>query len=215
MQFLTEWVRNIIIFLLLASVLHMILPNSGLQKYVKFVVSLLLVVLILTPLFQLLQVDIHKVIASFDGQKYTENGKVENLIDAKKKEIQASQRAYILEQMAVQMKKQVAKELEERYGVQVVNMHVAALQDKQQIKSQQDIQGVTVVVAKAEPKRSEAVATIKSVEINTNVPYESSLDNQIPKDVQQFLSQEWQLEQAKIKVEMEGGTKRANEGQQN
>ena len=37
-------------FLLLATMLHLILPNSNLQKYVKFVVSLLLVVLILTPL---------------------------------------------------------------------------------------------------------------------------------------------------------------------
>ncbi|MDD1369118.1 stage III sporulation protein AF, partial [Bacillus sp. MHSD17] len=41
MQFVTEWIRNIIVFLLLATMLHLILPNSNLQKYVKFVVSLL------------------------------------------------------------------------------------------------------------------------------------------------------------------------------
>lgn len=50
--------------------LHLILPNSNLQKYVKFVVSLLLVVLILTPLFKLLQTDVNEVIANFNEEKY-------------------------------------------------------------------------------------------------------------------------------------------------
>ncbi len=54
--------------------LHLILPNSNLQKYVKFVVSLLLVVLILTPLFKLLQTDVNEVIANFNEEKYVAEG---------------------------------------------------------------------------------------------------------------------------------------------
>lgn len=56
--------------------LHLILPNSNLQKYVKFVVSLLLVVLILTPLFKLLQTDVNEVIANFNEEKYLAEGSV-------------------------------------------------------------------------------------------------------------------------------------------
>ncbi len=56
--------------------LHLILPNSNLQKYVKFVVSLLLVVLILTPLFKLLQTDVNEVIANFNEEKYVAEGSV-------------------------------------------------------------------------------------------------------------------------------------------
>ena len=63
-------------FLLLATMLHLILPNSNLQKYVKFVVSLLLVVLILTPLFKLLQTDVNEVIANFNEEKYVAEGSV-------------------------------------------------------------------------------------------------------------------------------------------
>lgn len=49
MQFVTEWIRNIIVFTLSDNA-SSYSSNSNLQKYVKFVVSLLLVVLILTPL---------------------------------------------------------------------------------------------------------------------------------------------------------------------
>jgi stage III sporulation protein AF len=213
-QFISEWVRNIIVFLLLATVLHMLLPNSSLRKYVKFVVSLLLIVLILAPLFKFLQTDIQAAIAGFNQKKYAADGQVENLIDVKKKEIQASQRAYILEQMAVQMKKQVTKELESQYGVKVASLRITVPEDKQEIKSQQDIQGVIVTLEKMETKTSGTVEAVKKVEINTNTPYQSSVDNQTSKDVQQFLAQEWQLEEDKIKVE-EGRGGRTNERQQN
>ncbi|WP_028399152.1 stage III sporulation protein AF [Ectobacillus panaciterrae] len=213
MQFITEWVRNIIVFLLLATVLHMLLPNSKLQKYVKFIVSLLLIVLILTPIFKLLQTDIQEAISGFDQRKYVADGRVENLIDAKKKEIQASQRAYILEQMAVQMKNQVAKELESQYGVKFVDLHLTVPEDKQEIKSQQDIQGIVVTLAKTEQKKSETVEAVKKVEINTSTPYEANMDTQASKDIQQFLAQQWQLEEKKITVE-EGGRGRTHERQQ-
>ena len=117
MQFVTEWIRNIIVFLLLATMLHLILPNSNLQKYVKFVVSLLLVVLILTPLFKLLQTDVNEVIANFNEEKYVADGSVKNSIDSKKKEIQALTRAYSLEEMATKMKKDVGKEFEKKVWV--------------------------------------------------------------------------------------------------
>ena len=44
---------------------------------------------------------------------------MKNLIELKKKEIQASQHAYILEEMAVQLKKDVKEELMEQYGLEI------------------------------------------------------------------------------------------------
>ncbi|MCY8267765.1 stage III sporulation protein AF, partial [Bacillus haynesii] len=42
MEFLTEWLTNIILFILMAIVIDMLLPNSSMQKYAKMVISLLL-----------------------------------------------------------------------------------------------------------------------------------------------------------------------------
>ncbi len=135
MQFVTEWIRNIIVFLLLATMLHLLLPNSNLQKYVKFVVSLLLVVLMLTPLFKLLQTDVNEVIANFNSEKYATDHSIKNSIDAKKKEIQALTRAYSLEEMAVKMKKEIGKEFEKKYGMTVSNIEVVALETKEEVRT--------------------------------------------------------------------------------
>lgn len=209
LQFVVEWIRNIIVFLLLATMLHMLLPNSNLQKYVKFVVSLLLVVLILTPLFKLLQTDVQDVIANVSQDKYVANGLIENQIDTKKKEIQASQRAYILEQMAVQMKKQVGKELEEQYGMAVMSLQIKVPEEKKEVKSQQDIQSVVVTLQQKERNREGAIETIQKVEINSKEPRKTSEQNTA--EMKQFFSTKWQLEENKIKVQMEGGTGEANE----
>ena len=211
MEFVTEWVRNIIIFLLLATVLHMILPRSSMQKYVKFVVSLLLIVLILSPLFQLLKADVPELIDKLSRQPYGTDGEIENLIDKKKTEIQASQRAYILEQMAVQMKKEVAQKLQDEYGVTIANLHLVVPEDKQDVTSQQDVQSVSVTVSEEEPQRSGAVEAVKPIEVDTSTPYESRIDNDASQDIQKFLAQEWQLENSKVQVHTEGGTGKANE----
>ena len=42
MEFIKEWVTNIILFILLATVIDMLLPNSKFQKYTKMVTGLLL-----------------------------------------------------------------------------------------------------------------------------------------------------------------------------
>lgn len=209
MQFVVEWIRNIIVFLLLATMLHMLLPNSNLQKYVKFVVSLLLVVLILTPLFKLFQTDIQDVIANASQDKYMANGSIENKINEKKKEIQASQRAYILEQMAVQMKKQVGKELEKQYGMAVMSLQIKVPEDKKEVKSQQDIQSVLVTLQANERSRAGAIETIQKVDINSEEPRKTSEQNTA--EMKQFFSNKWQLEENKIKIQVEGGIGKVNE----
>ncbi len=187
----------------------MLLPNSNLQKYVKFVVSLLLVVLILTPLFKLFQTDIQDVIANASQDKYMANGSIENKINEKKKEIQASQRAYILEQMAVQMKKQVGKELEEQYGMAVMSLQIKVPEDKKEVKSQQDVQSVVVTLQANEKSREGAIETIQKVEINSKEPRKTSEQNTA--EMKQFFSNKWQLEEKKIKIQVEGGIGKVNE----
>lgn len=53
MSFLTEWLTTIVLFILFAIVIDMLLPSSSMQKYAKMVVSLLLIVVMLTPIFKL------------------------------------------------------------------------------------------------------------------------------------------------------------------
>ncbi|NLK08355.1 MAG: hypothetical protein GX316_06600 [Firmicutes bacterium] len=49
LQFLTEWVKNLVLYLLVSSFLLMMLPDSSLKGFVRFVVGLLLIALLIGP----------------------------------------------------------------------------------------------------------------------------------------------------------------------
>ena len=61
MSFLSSWISNIIIFILLATVIDMLLPSSSLQKYTKMVIGLLLIAIIITPILSLFQTNFEQI----------------------------------------------------------------------------------------------------------------------------------------------------------
>ncbi|QWC21629.1 stage III sporulation protein AF [Bacillus haikouensis] len=200
MSFLTEWITNIIVFVLLATVIDMLLPSSSMQKYVKIVTGLLLITIILTPLLKLLTSDVDTVIDSFRISGASQNNSVENLIEMKKKEIQASQRAYILEQMAVQMKQEAEKELMEKSGKVINKVNIAA-SDLENIPD-----SITeVMVYLSEKKEEQAIEAVRHVEIDTGdkTRPEKTVENMSL--VTSLLAEKWNLSPEKIII-AEGGT---------
>jgi stage III sporulation protein AF len=205
MAFLTEWITNIIVFVLLATVIDMLLPSSNMQKYVKIVTGLLLITIILTPLLKLMTADVDAVVNSFRLNGASQNNSVENLIEMKKKEIQASQRAYILEQMAVQMKQQAEKELMEKSGKVIEKVSIAAT-DLENIPD--SITEVTVYLSVKEEK--DAIEAVRNVEIDTGDKTRTEKTDENVSLVTSLLAKEWNLSPEKIII-AEGGTGNENE----
>jgi stage III sporulation protein AF len=199
MSFLTEWITNIIVFVLLATVIDMLLPSSNMQKYVKIVTGLLLITIILTPLLKLMTSDVDNVLDSFRINGNPQNNSVENLIELKKKEIQASQRAYILEQMAVQMKQQVEKELMEKSGKVIEKVNIAA-DDLENIPD--SITEVTVYLSSE--KEENAIEAVQNVEIDTGKKTRVEKTDGPVSQVTSLLAERWNLSPDKIII-AEGG----------
>ncbi len=55
---LNGWLKDIVLILLLATFVDLLIPNHSLQRYVKVVVSLIVLLTILSPVLSLLHVDI-------------------------------------------------------------------------------------------------------------------------------------------------------------
>lgn len=55
MDWLTEWLKQVILVILLAAFVDLLLPNQTMQRYVKTVVSLFILMVLLTPVFELFQ----------------------------------------------------------------------------------------------------------------------------------------------------------------
>ncbi len=206
MSFLTEWITNIIVFVLLATVIDMLLPSSNMQKYAKIVTGLLLIMIILTPLFKLLSTDFDSIMSSIELKGNSKVNSVENLIEMKKKEIQASQRAYILEQMAVQMKQQAEKELMEEQG-KVIDKVILEAEDLENMP-----ESITKVMVYLEDKQEEnSIETVQKVEIDTGNQSRKPEHDDNTSQMVSLLAKQWNLTPDKIIITVKGGTTKENE----
>ncbi|TCN22912.1 stage III sporulation protein AF [Mesobacillus foraminis] len=205
MDFLKAWITNIILFILIATVIDMLLPNSSLQKYVKVVVGLLLISIILSPVMKLFTSDFETAIASLSKiQGSLENKNIENSIDSQKKEIQASQQAYILEQMAVQLKMDAEEELMEQHDMEIAGIQVKANETDETL-TPESLESITVEIA--EPGgEEESVTAVKEIKIDTEQPLQSEQDAINTDQVTSLLAEKWNVPKETIQIVVKGGT---------
>ncbi|KPB03901.1 stage III sporulation protein AF [Bacillus sp. CHD6a] len=206
MSYLTEWITSIILFILLATVVEMLLPNSSMQKYTKLVIGLLLIVVILTPILKLLSTDMDELFAKMTTHSsYTSKENTENLIEMKKKEIQASHAAYILNKAAVLMKEDVEEELRESYGVTVKDLQVVVKNEDQltELPIEENIESVVILLEQSEDET--AIQVVKPVQIDTSRQKEPAPSSKEEGKIANFLADRWQLQPTNISVAVEGG----------
>lgn len=208
MSYLIEWVTNIILFILLATVIDMLLPNSSMQKYVKMVVGLLLIAIILTPIFKLISSDFEASLSSIPALQLPGGKNMKNEIELKKKEIQAEEHAYILEQMAVQLKKDVAGELMKQYGFEIAKIELSANGQSPQAFPA-NLEKVSVLLKPADGK-AEAVEAVAPIIINTNKPLSTVEQTDETKKITVFLANRWKVKKNTIEILIEGGRNKSN-----
>lgn len=208
MTFLTEWIANIILFIMLAVIIDLLLPNSAMQKYAKMVISLLLIVIILSPVFRLLSADINSLVAELQSDNPSKEEEIKNLIDLQKKEIQASNDAYILENMAVQLKEQAKEELVQSYDLTIIKVTLSA---EESFEGNHDkLLGINVFVEEAK-EGSSVIETIQPVDIISSKKTESEKEIDQASEIQAYLASIWEVEPEKISLKVDGGEGSADE----
>lgn len=197
MAALTSWITNIIILLILAMILDMLLPNSELKKYVKLVTGLLLIVMIISPLFKLMSTDYHAMVSSLSDYFEYDDQLFNQSLEKKKSEIETSQHAYILEQQAVLMQKEVEKELIEQFEMEITQIQLTATMNDAPINEQ--LKNVQVFLT----PQSDTLEVIKPVKIDVNDnPNEVNLNFD---RISALLSDRWEIPQSIIEIIPRGG----------
>lgn len=207
MEFIKEWVTNIILFVLFATLIDMLLPTSKFQKYTKMVVGLLLISIILTPIFKLFSTDFEEAFtAAIPMWEENKEGRIKNLIDLQKNEIQASHDAYILEQMAVQLKEDAEEELMGQFDVAITDVEVVVDKDDER-PFPENLQKVVIQLTEGS-EEEHALEVVKPVDINTSDPLEEEASNKLVNDKMiQLLSDKWSVDKEIIVLQIEGGDK--------
>ena len=204
MSFLTEWITIIILFILFAIVIDLLLPNSSMQKYAKMVVSLLLIVVMLNPIFALFRADPDEIFSEImKGKDQAQSEEIKNQMNLEKKEIQASQRAYILKQMAVQLEKSAKEPLEkESYEMK----HVEVLADEEHLDQNMEADQFRIKAVLV-PLTGDAVETVAKVDIDLSRQKEESAGASAKEmaRVKETLADVWNTRPEHIALNIEGG----------
>ncbi|MBR0627508.1 stage III sporulation protein AF [Bacillus altitudinis] len=204
MSLLTEWITSIILFILFAIVIDLLLPNSSMQKYAKMVVSLLLIVVMLNPIFALFRADPDEIFSEImKGKDQAQSEEIKNQMNLEKKEIQASQRAYILKQMAVQLEKSAKEPLEkESYEMK----HVEVLADEEHLDQNMEADQFRIKAVLV-PLTGDAVETVAKVDIDLSRQKEESAGASAKEmaRVKETLADVWNTRPEHIALNIEGG----------
>lgn len=199
MSFLTGWLTNIIVLILLATILEMLIPESGMKRYVKLAVSILLLFLILQPVLSIFSVDIERMIANIETETAVSDQATMNLINLQKTEIENGQRAYISEQIAVRLRED-ANEALDRYDLIVTDVQVEWAD-----QSELAIESVDVYVKERKDTSNPSPRIIvEEIDIRTSQPL--SIAHREEEAIRKLLSERWQMPEETILLTWEGGS---------
>lgn len=157
MEWLSLWLKKIILLVLLAAFLDLILPNTNLQRYVKMVMGLIILLTIMSPVFSIFNLSQDQLALRMSRyqQEMTNAGDTDwkgltNRILATQDE-QAHH--YVQEQMEAMIREQV----KESYGVELAQVTINIEQKEQTSR----IASIDLVVAEqGEKPSSERVSPV-------------------------------------------------------
>ncbi len=206
MDLLIEWVKQIIVFILLASIIELIIPATAMKKYIKLVVGLILILIFLRPVFFLFDINIQQSLTESFSQLYEEETAEENmesLIKMQKKDIQASQDAYILEEMTDQLKNLAKDPLKEDYQAEINSIDFVFSDETEM--AYENLEEVIVYLQEAEGGEG-SVRAVEDVVINTDGPVQT--EEPAPPRIEEaavLLGDIWELDDKKVTIIWEGG----------
>ncbi|RYG74658.1 stage III sporulation protein AF [Lentibacillus lipolyticus] len=208
MDVLIDWVTQIILFLVLASVVDLLIPATSMKKYIKLTVGLILILIFLKPVFYLFDMDVKQSLQAAYTEitnEQTENQHLKNSMEMKKSEIQASQRAYIEEQTVVQLKELANEPLKKNYQQQIaaIDLKFSDGVDAADENAKKKLKRITVYLQ--EPQTEEGgVAVVENVVINTEKS--ATEEDEFNADgVKDLLHDVWEIEKEKITIARGGG----------
>lgn len=205
LEIVIQWVTQIIIFILLATVIDLLIPATSFKKYIKLVVGFILILILLKPIFFLFQIDVqHALEASIS--KLDRNSQqvesMENLIESQKNEIEGTQDAYILEQMAVQLK-QIAKEpLKEAFQTEIKDIEFRFTHQGE--NTFENLDEVIVYLTESNNDGEGAVRVVDDVVIYSDSPNTSKEDKKL-QEIEAVLNEVWEMDKKKLILQWEGG----------
>ncbi|WFA09693.1 stage III sporulation protein AF [Tissierella sp. Yu-01] len=185
-EFVSEWIRNLVILLIIISIVDIVMPKGKMKRYVDFVVGLLIIFTIINPFISLnnLSQNLEQEVSVFNYDDFYDK----SLIAAQEDQV----KSIYLKNLNNQIINLIEDETE--YSVEAVKISTEA--------NEENIFVIDEVFINLYPKEDKSHSEIKidkiSVGNDEDIPVYSSLDPQIGELVSDYL--QIQLENINISI---------------
>ncbi|GJM77999.1 hypothetical protein HMSSN139_04950 [Paenibacillus sp. HMSSN-139] len=206
MDWLADWLREIIFIVLIAVFIDLLLPNRAMERYVKFVVSLLILLTLLSPVMRFFSADAKDQLeaafaTSWDGLGSDSPGQSTEAILQQGEKLRQKQESEALAWAGEEAARQMKEQIERSTGQQVDRVSVKLRTEPAKAPDGADgmnpqaaepiISSVEVVMAQVKPEEEGAdpgaagrgpevsIAPVEKIKISVNARDSASLG--IPK----------------------------------
>lgn len=213
-SWLSEWLKEIILIVLLAIFADLLLPSQVMQRYVKLVFSLMIVLVMLSPVVELLHSQsVWKQAADAMSRQDTGDSGAVALDEVKRqgRQLAQSREAQALSIVTDQVASVMSEQLERELGVSVVNIRTEIEKDENGevvIKRVEADLGMVApamnepdLVAEAEQSGAGpaiAIKPVKSVEIGTSAGGIRSPPPHIIEQARTWIAEHWAVNPEQI-----------------
>lgn len=208
MEWLSEWIKQIILIVLVATFVDLLLPNQSFDRYVKLVLGLLIIMAILTPILQLLNQDIdftasrllelEQPVATLDSLQ---------TIHAKSKQLQAQQLQQIQQTWEQKMEQLLAEDLQQQFSLQNVKVKVKA---RIQEERTPQILAIEVQAEKGPQQQQKAsqqpssIQPVEAIEVEMGKKQANKQqDHKLSEQIKKYIQQNWKIKEDQVDVTVE------------
>jgi len=214
-EWLREWIQNIIVIVLLATFADLLLPNSNMQKYAKMVFGLLVILTIISPVLSVFdQFSTNKFMQQLEQELNVKETNAMQMDQIKSNQEKAF-REKIVQQVEQAMTEQLQVLLAKKLHLHLKNISLTV----NIVGGEWDIANIALTVGKSlENKQADVssneIETVKVVSIqldqngnNNKKKQHNDKDQdepgQIEKQVMELIKEEWGIAEEKITVKVE------------
>ncbi|AIS52373.1 stage III sporulation protein AF [Thermoanaerobacter kivui] len=180
MEFLKNWITQIVYIAILSIILELLVPSSSLKKYAKVAIGLVIMITILNPLISFL-----KGGANLEAQVFKNNYYLKNIdIDQISKEAERQRNNLIVKEYKKRLVEQIKAKILNLYNIDNVDVSVSIVEDMED----KDFGKVKEVVLSFKNAKivSQKTGEVKKIELGESKPNEKFDYQEIKKTISAF-----------------------------
>ncbi|SDW53403.1 stage III sporulation protein AF [Marininema mesophilum] len=207
-ELVADWLKPIIILVILATFMDLLLPHNGMERYVKLVMGLLIIMAILSPILQFLQKDIQLSDLTLDNQIRNQEGASLAMIKQDGRVMEKKQEKLVQKEVEKKMALTIQQNVERRFKLEVTGVTV-----KTNTKAEKEPSIVKIILhyrKQEKPKKSTQVKQVDEIkpvhigvsgkEPNQEKPKRSKGTDALSQKIGQYLSETWRLSPDQTKI---------------